>query len=190
MNKKCGYINDNCPDNCYGNSCNSNNKCINKICKCNRIRRKAENQRYVDQDCLSILSKDYNSIKYIKNPNYLNVYSFNKNCLCNKKVQNNKYKIVNYDKVRKLYSTQYRKPSDALQGHRKQYYNKIYNKIYPSMRSNVISLLNKGKMSKKDIKTAEYIAHRKTLGWIRTYANTQGTTNDGWPAIPLNGTSY
>ena len=189
MNKRCGYIYDNCPDNCHGNNCNSGNKCRNTICKCNRLRRKAENQRYIDQDCLSILSKDYNSIKYMNDPNHYNVYSFNKNCLCNRKVQNNKYKIINYDKVHTLHSTQYSKPSDALVGKRKEYYNKIYNSVYPTMRSNAISPFHEANMSKKDIATGEYIARRNTISWIRRYSNTQGTTNDGWPAIPIIGTS-
>jgi len=146
MNNKCNYIIEKCPDYCYGDKCNLNNTCYNNICKCNKIKRKNENNRYCVQKNITILSKykDQYTIPYDKN------------------INNDKY----------------------------VYYNKIYNKVYNSQLSRLIPYNNTKLISKQELNIAKYIAKRKTIDWIHRYSNSQGTTNDGWPAIPIIGTGF
>jgi hypothetical protein len=184
------FINEKCPDFCFGDKCVSGSKCSKQMCKCLKKKRQNENKRYEDQCNLTTLSKDYNSLEYINDPNYYNVYSYKKNCSCNNVVQDGRYKITNYKQIKKIYQNQYKKPSDNMTGSKKDYYNSIYNRVYQSFYTTLVPPQIEHTISPYIKKNAEYIARRKAIGWIRRYANSQGTTNTGWPAIPIIGTSY
>ena len=41
---KATFINEKCPDNCFGDKCDSNNKCSNQVCKCLKKKRQRQNK--------------------------------------------------------------------------------------------------------------------------------------------------
>ena len=146
---KCAYLNNKCPDYCYGDSCTSTNTCRNNICKCNNIRRLKEKQRYDTQAKLTLLSK------------------YDKDCSDNNAVVEENFNNCT-----------------NLQGN--TYYNSIYTQVYNSFFNRMVV---NGDNNSRQYKMAQYIANRKAQDWIKRYANSQGTTNNGWPATQLVGTN-
>ena len=185
---KSAYIRERCPDFCYNTRCGGNScSTYTKICKCNKKVRQKEKQWNIDQDCLSILSKDYNSNQYINDRSYYNVYNLKLNTGY-KPTSNSKkifktgeiyHKIINYNKINEIRNNKYKIPYEVGTPEY-NYYIKIYNQVYNSFYRRLVPHFDY-------ISNAKMIANRKAIDWIRKYASSQGTTNNGWPAISLNG---
>jgi hypothetical protein len=166
--------------NCLG----YNNCIINNRLHCNKNIKNIEcektKQRKKIQYELSILANDYNSQKFRENPNYYKdvcKYYYNNS----KYVFNNErgliHKITNLNRIKQIQQNKYNK--NIYSDHHKQaIYDKIYNTVYKSMLRGLPNIPQRYAM-----------ANRKTIEWIKRYANSQGTTNDGWPATTLIGTS-
>ena len=166
---KSAYIREKCPDYCYNSSC-SGNKCsaYTKKCNCNIKKRQKIIQRQIDQDCLSILSKDYNSVQYIKNPEYYNVYKLKLNTGYKPDVNSDKIyktrgiynKIINYNKIKQIQQNEFRIPYEV--GTPKyNYYIKVYNQVYESFYRRMIPHQREDSIRKTDIANAKMIANRK-----------------------------
>ena len=158
--------------------CNTNKNII--IYDCNKCCNESFAKRKEKQDLLSILANDYNSQKLRENKNYYqDVCKYYYNTRTNSFTRENGliHKVFNNKKIQEIYNNRFNK--NIYSDTRKQnYYNKIYATVYNSMIRGL-----------PDIPQKHYIANRKTIQWLKRYANSQGTTNDGWPAVAINGTS-
>ena len=165
-------------NNCLGyNNCIINNRShcnINiKNIECEKTRKRKN-----AQDKLSILANDYNSQKLRENPNYYQdvcTYHYNNVRTPFNNERGLIHKVINNKKIAQINKNRYNKNiySDAA---KQNYYNTIYNKVYISMYRGLPNIPQRHEM-----------ANRKTIEWIKRYANSQGTTNDGWPATTLIG---
>ena len=165
------------------NNCLGYNNCIiNNRIHCNSNMKNVECEKTIERrevhKNLSILSNDYNSQKLRENPNY-----YKDTCSFHYNNANNEFpnelgvvhKVINYKKIREIQQNKYNKNiySDPV---KQNYYNRIYNKVYKSM-----------SLGLPNTPAGRSMANRRTIDWIRRFANSQGTTNTGWPATTLIG---